>query len=69
MRCALRGYSGATTHSKIGRHATRRRKDLHARCNGAGQNAIRLSPPLVLTTSQADTAIGILDQALAAVRL
>jgi 4-aminobutyrate aminotransferase len=35
---------------------------------GAGQNAIRLSPPLVLTTSQADTAIGILDQALAAVR-
>jgi 4-aminobutyrate aminotransferase len=36
---------------------------------GAGQNAIRLSPPLVLTTSQADTAIGILDQALTAVRL
>jgi 4-aminobutyrate aminotransferase len=34
---------------------------------GAGQNAIRLSPPLVLTTSQADTAIGILDQALTAV--
>jgi 4-aminobutyrate aminotransferase len=33
---------------------------------GAGQNAIRLSPPLVLTTSQADTAIGILDQALTA---
>jgi 4-aminobutyrate aminotransferase len=35
---------------------------------GAGQNAIRLSPPLVLTTSQADTAIEILDQAIGAVR-
>jgi 4-aminobutyrate aminotransferase len=35
---------------------------------GAGQNALRLSPPLVLTTAQADTAIGILDQALSAVR-
>jgi 4-aminobutyrate aminotransferase len=34
----------------------------------AGQNALRLSPPLVLTTAQADTAIGILDQALSAVR-
>jgi 4-aminobutyrate aminotransferase len=34
---------------------------------GAGQNAIRLSPPLVLTTSQADTAIEILDQAISAV--
>ena len=34
---------------------------------GAGPNAIRLSPPLVLTTAQADTAIGILDQALTAV--
>jgi len=34
---------------------------------GAGQNAIRLSPPLVLTTEQADTAIGILDQALSAI--
>jgi 4-aminobutyrate aminotransferase len=34
---------------------------------GAGQNAIRLSPPLVLTTDQADTALGILDQALRAV--
>jgi 4-aminobutyrate aminotransferase len=31
---------------------------------GAGQNAIRLSPPLVLTKEQADTAIEILDQAL-----
>ena len=34
---------------------------------GAGQNAIRLSPPLVLTREQADTAVGILDQALTAV--
>ena len=34
---------------------------------GAGPNAIRLSPPLVLTTQQADTAIEILDEALAAV--
>jgi 4-aminobutyrate aminotransferase len=31
---------------------------------GAGQNAIRLSPPLVLTKAQADTALTILDQAL-----
>jgi 4-aminobutyrate aminotransferase len=31
---------------------------------GAGQNAIRLSPPLVLTKAQADTALAILDQAL-----
>jgi 4-aminobutyrate aminotransferase-like enzyme len=35
---------------------------------GAGPNAIRISPPLVLTTSQADTALQILDQALATVR-
>jgi 4-aminobutyrate aminotransferase len=34
---------------------------------GAGRNAIRLSPPLVLSTAQADTAIQILDRALAAV--
>jgi 4-aminobutyrate aminotransferase len=34
---------------------------------GAGQNAIRLSPSLVLTKEQADTAIAILDQALTAV--
>ena len=34
---------------------------------GAGRNAIRLSPPLVLTTEQADTALGILDQALTAI--
>ena len=34
---------------------------------GAGGNAIRLSPPLVLTTGQADTAVAILDQALTAI--
>jgi 4-aminobutyrate aminotransferase len=34
---------------------------------GAGRNAIRLSPPLVLTTQQADTAIEILDEALTAI--
>jgi len=34
---------------------------------GAGQNTVRLSPPLLLTTAQADSALGILDQALAAV--
>jgi 4-aminobutyrate aminotransferase len=34
---------------------------------GAGRNAIRLSPPLVLTRAQADTAIGILGEALGAV--
>ena len=31
---------------------------------GAGRNAIRLSPPLVLTRQEADTAIRILDQAI-----
>jgi 4-aminobutyrate aminotransferase len=34
---------------------------------GAGRNSIRLSPPLVLTRSQAKTAVGILDQAIGAV--
>ena len=34
---------------------------------GAGKNTIRLSPPLVLTRAQADTAIGILDGAFAEV--
>ena len=34
---------------------------------GAGRNAIRLSPPLVFTRQHADTAIAILDEALAAV--
>lgn len=34
---------------------------------GAGRNSIRLSPPLVLTTQQADTALEILDEALEAV--
>jgi len=32
---------------------------------GAGRNAIRLSPPLVLTKQEADIALGILDEALA----
>ena len=35
---------------------------------GAGQNAVRLSPPLVLTKDQADTAVHILDEALTAAR-
>jgi 4-aminobutyrate aminotransferase len=30
---------------------------------GAGKNTVRLSPPLVLTRAQADTALGILDEA------
>lgn len=34
---------------------------------GAGRNALRLSPPLVLTKAQADTALRILDEALAVV--
>jgi 4-aminobutyrate aminotransferase len=34
---------------------------------GAGRNAIRFSPPLVLTTQLADVALEILDQALAVV--
>jgi 4-aminobutyrate aminotransferase len=34
---------------------------------GAGRNAIRLSPPLVLTKPQAKTAVEILDQAIGAV--
>jgi 4-aminobutyrate aminotransferase len=34
---------------------------------GAGRNAIRLSPPLVLTSDQADTTIEILDAALGAI--
>ena len=33
---------------------------------GAGRNAIRLAPPLVLTRQQADTAVAILDEALTA---
>jgi 4-aminobutyrate aminotransferase-like enzyme len=31
---------------------------------GAGKNAIRISPPLVLTKAQAATAVAIIDQAL-----
>lgn len=34
---------------------------------GAGRNALRLSPPLVLTRAQADTALGILDEAIGTV--
>ena len=34
---------------------------------GAGQNALRLSPPLVLTKEQADTAVRILDESLTAI--
>jgi 4-aminobutyrate aminotransferase len=34
---------------------------------GAGRNALRLSPPLVLTRAQADIAVRILDEAIAAV--
>jgi len=33
---------------------------------GAGKNAIRISPPLVLTKAQATVAIDILDQAFSA---
>ncbi len=33
---------------------------------GAGKNAIRISPPLVLTKAQAAVAIDILDQAFSA---
>jgi 4-aminobutyrate aminotransferase len=35
---------------------------------GAGPNAIRLCPSLVLTREQADTAVAILDASLTAVR-
>jgi len=35
---------------------------------GAGRNAIRLSPPLVLTTQQVDIALRILDEALTSIR-
>ena len=34
---------------------------------GAGRNAIRFAPPLVLTTAQADTVVTIFDQALTAI--
>jgi 4-aminobutyrate aminotransferase-like enzyme len=30
---------------------------------GAGKNTIRLSPPLVLTKAQAETAVRVLDEA------
>jgi 4-aminobutyrate aminotransferase len=35
---------------------------------GAGKNAIRISPPLVLTKAQAATAVEIIDQALLSLR-
>jgi 4-aminobutyrate aminotransferase len=35
---------------------------------GAGRNALRLSPPLVLTRDEADTAVRIIDESLAVVR-
>ncbi|OFW09896.1 MAG: 4-aminobutyrate aminotransferase [Acidobacteria bacterium RIFCSPLOWO2_02_FULL_67_36] len=34
---------------------------------GAGKNAVRLAPPLVLTKAQADSVLGIIDEALAEV--
>jgi 4-aminobutyrate aminotransferase-like enzyme len=34
---------------------------------GAGRSAIRLSPPLTVTTEQVDVAVRILDEALGAV--
>ena len=34
---------------------------------GAGKNAIRISPPLVLTTQQADTVVDIFDNVLGVV--
>jgi 4-aminobutyrate aminotransferase len=34
---------------------------------GAGRNAVRFSPPLVLSKAQADTAVRIFDDALTAV--
>jgi 4-aminobutyrate aminotransferase len=36
---------------------------------GAGRNAIRLSPPLVLTKQEADIALRILDEALVSLPL
>ena len=36
---------------------------------GAGRNAIRISPPLVLTKAQAETAVGIIDDAIGSVRV
>ncbi|MGH9174170.1 MAG: aminotransferase class III-fold pyridoxal phosphate-dependent enzyme, partial [Vicinamibacterales bacterium] len=34
---------------------------------GAGRNTLRLSPPLILTKAQADTAVRIIDESLAAI--
>ena len=35
---------------------------------GAGRNALRLAPPLVLTKDQADSILAVLDQALTEIR-
>jgi 4-aminobutyrate aminotransferase len=35
---------------------------------GAGKNSIRISPPLVLTKAQAETAVRIIDESLAELR-
>jgi 4-aminobutyrate aminotransferase len=35
---------------------------------GAGRNAVRLSPPLVLSKQEADIAVRILDEALTSIR-
>jgi len=35
---------------------------------GAGKNSIRISPPLVLTKAQAETAVGIIDDAIGSLR-
>jgi 4-aminobutyrate aminotransferase-like enzyme len=34
---------------------------------GAGKNALRLAPPLVLSTAQADSVLGVMDASLAEV--
>ena len=36
---------------------------------GAGRNAIRLAPPLVLTTTQADAVLAVIDESLSAISL
>ena len=36
---------------------------------GAGRNVVRLSPPLVLTQTEADTALGLLDEAFTEVEV
>jgi 4-aminobutyrate aminotransferase len=36
---------------------------------GAGRNALRFAPPLVLTTGQADTIVGIFDEVLGTIKI